>query len=124
MVSPPKADPVLAVLVAHAEQAGLRVPLTLFVGGTIISGILTSVVEWADAVEATFPTHEGTGVGIGEAISAGVKAAAEGAPSHAPYEVIHLKDVVYMGQPIVNGPPWRGRLNHVSGWMFGALGVG
>jgi hypothetical protein len=117
-------DPVLAVLVAHAEQAGLRVPLTLFVKGTIISGILTSVVEWADEVEATFPTHEGKGMGIGEAIATGVKEAAMSTPDDDPHRVIHLKDVVFMGQPIVNGPPWRGRLSDVSGWMFGALGVG
>lgn len=124
VVTSPQSDPVLAVLVAHAEQAGLRVPLTLFVGGTIISGILTSVIEWADEVEATFPTHEGEGMGIGEAIATGVKEAAEGAPAGTPYQVIHLKDVVFMGQPVVNGPPWRGRLTDVSGWMFGALGVG
>jgi hypothetical protein len=123
VLTSPAGDPVLAVLVAQAEQAGLRVPLTLFVGGTIISGILTSVVEWADEVEATFPVHEGEGMGIGEAIATGVKAAAESAPSDVPYEVIHLKDVVFMGQPVVNGPPWRGRLSQVTGWMFGALGV-
>ncbi|MDQ1287634.1 MAG: hypothetical protein QG622_1199 [Actinomycetota bacterium] len=124
VASSTEGDPVLAVLVAHAEQAGLRVPLTLFVGGTIISGILTSVVEWADEVEATFPSHDGEGMGIGEAIATGVKEAAESAPSDAPYRIIHLKDVVYMGQPVVNGPPWRGRLADVSGWMFGALGIG
>lgn len=123
VVTSSKGDPVLAVLVANAEEAGLRVPLTLFVGGTIISGILTSVIEWADEVQATFPPHTGEGVGMGEAIATGVKAAAENAPRDAPYRMIHLKHVVFMGQPVGNGPPWRGRLAHVSGWMFGALGV-
>ncbi|MFD9767086.1 hypothetical protein ACFWXI_26655 [[Kitasatospora] papulosa] len=146
-------DQVLTQLVRLVNGSDYEFSITLMVNGQTVTGRLISNKKWfelqAETLKASTQTEEGK-LGLhsifeGWAGSAGeyndeleqVQEALDGVdlPKHymkavieaeAPIGFIHLQGarVVYSnGFVPTEGVPWRGRMEHVSGWNLGELGT-
>ncbi|MEN5216836.1 gas vesicle accessory protein GvpU [Pseudomonas pudica] len=115
-----------AVDTANAHK-GNQFPITLTIGGNLVSGILISadayLDEWAEQFSSNFSGDIQTRV-RDEVL--GWKD--EGAPyeeRYVPSQFIHLKQAetyTSSGRPIVaGGSLWRGKLNSVDGFSLGRL---
>jgi hypothetical protein len=125
---PQDQDAFLTRLVEYAIH-GVELPVTLWVGGRMISGILTSGEHFfADALQA---------LGLDEKQPEGSNAEMMAAdfqqwidvyhePFSRPPEFIHLKDArTFKGDgnmiPSDKGTMWRGKLSSIDGFHLGAL---
>lgn len=127
--SPETTDNYLQVLVklVNDVEGGISLPMTLLVGGTLVSGSLIGIREYFDLFAEQFAT-----VFTDPEAAADVKKAivpdmsAPSSPGDPLPQYIHLKDASYyasQGGPIVAGPGvlWRGRITEVGGFHFGRL---
>jgi len=118
------ADDLLGHFVALAGE-GLTMPVTLTVGGSLVTGLLCSGKEYLEGVEASlrkawpeFPDFLG-------AIFKD-RANIYDANDMLVIGFVHLKDArIYNGGvnsiPTDSGVWWRGRIDAVTGWSFGKL---
>ncbi|WP_207006183.1 hypothetical protein [Nocardioides aromaticivorans] len=121
-------DPTLGAFVAAAERRGSEeafgVPVTLWVGGTIVTGLIQNRRYWAKAILAGL--DEGATFGFDRLLEVWEEAEASD-PDHENrvYTFVHLTEArTFMGSQFVpESPtmPWRGRLDAIDGWTFGTL---
>lgn len=122
-----EADGLLQLLVASAN-AGSAAPLTLFVGGATISGVLIGHKEYLDV----FTTHMATGWDedevreLKESFGLFDEPEVEKEDSAQSLRYIHLRDAKVFApgqQPLpANGLLWRGKLAAVDGFSYGIFG--
>ncbi len=125
----PKTDPVLAAFIRSIENlADASIGVTLTTTGGVVSGELVSGTEWA---KAYLEELEGTPAApfLAETFEVLAKSltpkdtkdeAGDGVP-----EFIHLTQARYLNAngmvPQGDTRPWRGRLDQVVAWSFGAM---
>ena len=121
--APPPQDPILAALANAVEEVGTTgVPITLWTGGAVVCGVLTTYATWLRDVVFYFE---------GQTIAAGGDAFAkvyEELPKDRPPDDdhVHLRAAHALDPggelvPAGNGVPWRARLREVDAWSFGVL---
>jgi hypothetical protein len=125
----------LQLLVEDANDFGVEVPITLFVGGSVISGVLTSgriyFEGFADQFAAGWPEEGRQQIRASMATPGEVYpllAPGEKSPRKQPAQFIHLRDArVLAGTQAMphtsQGFLWRGRLAAVGGYALGRLGI-
>lgn len=126
----------LAELVRRANEGGLRVGVTLCVGGAIVSGTLIGgrdyfegIADNAAAATADPATAERARAFFRSPAAMYRAAWGEGGelgPDEDPLAYIHLADARFFiatGQPLPgsHGVLWRGRLAAVDGFVLGAF---
>ena len=123
----------LQLLVEDANDFGVEVPITLFVAGGVITGVLTSgkvyFDRFADRFAAGWPEEGRAEIRASMATPGDVYPRlepGEKSPRKRPAQFIHLRDaqlVTPQGNlpTIGEGLLWRGRLTHVSGYSLGHL---
>jgi hypothetical protein len=121
-------DALMSLLVEVANGGGLKASMTLWIGGSIVSGELVGMGDYIEGVARELEKVGDTGSTladvfrqIGESWLAAVKS--DDAP---PPRLIHLENARSYspgGTPIPSdrGVWWRGRLDSVDGWCFGEL---
>jgi hypothetical protein len=126
-------DPLLAILVEAANKFDADIGLTLYVSGTVVSGILVSGKRFFELM-ADWLTAEGA-QGLADSLARPIaelfsrpdtESADEGEAEVSFSDYIHLRAArVFTSGNDTPLPEtfWRGRLSHVSGWSFGTLGV-
>ena len=114
----PESDWLLTSLVDFINKHGNEVPVTLVVGGVLVSGLLTCYEKYFDAV----------GLDTAELFGAGnfPKSKANGGTTEAALPTfLHVKDARYFpasqALPKNKGVWWRGRIAEVSGFSFGRI---
>jgi hypothetical protein len=137
--TPNPEDFMLNTFVAAANAGKGSVGITLWVGGTIVSGATAGVAEFFDGVAEEFDavsTEVGSdGQALGDVFRMVAYearkdvVAAESEDDPPSFQFIHLKNAKAFSpgsQPIPTnrGVWWRGRLDAVDGWCFGELSVG
>jgi hypothetical protein len=126
----------LAELVRRANEGGLRVGVTLYVGGTIVSGELIGGRDYFEGIaeHAAAATPDAATAERARAFCrspAAMYRAAWGdtdelGPEEDPLAYIHLAHARFFtgtGQPLPDGHGllWRGRLAAVDGFVLGAF---
>ncbi|MCV2879322.1 hypothetical protein OE699_10685 [Sedimentimonas flavescens] len=110
-----EADVLLQVLCAAAENGGGGAPVTLLVGGAIVTGEIIGAKQFYEAV------------GMGDVWVAFHPNGDEDKPPALSRKYIHLENVqIFLGgaAPIPTGETikvWRGKLSEVSGFNTGRL---
>jgi hypothetical protein len=123
-------DTYLQALVKNVNDAEERfsMPMTVLVGGTLVSGSLIGIEEYFETLASEFAamfTDPDEAAMAKESFkpSEDMPPPSEGDPLP---QYIHFKDARYysvQGGPIVAGPGvlWRGRISEVGGFHFGCL---
>jgi hypothetical protein len=123
----------LQLLVEDANDFGLELPITLFVPGAVVAGVLTSGKVYfelfADRFAAGWPAEGRAELRASMAAYGDVYPRlepGEKSPRKRPAQYIHLRDahvVTAQGNlpSTVEGMLWRGRLAAVSGYSLGQL---
>jgi hypothetical protein len=123
----------LQLLVEDANDFGLELPITLFVPGAVVAGVLTSgkvyfdlfadrfAAGWPEEGRAELRASMATPGDVYPRLEPGEKS-----PRKRPAQFIHLRDahvVTAQGNlpATVEGMLWRGRLAAVSGYSLGQL---
>jgi hypothetical protein len=126
----------LQLLVEDANDFGVEVPVTLFVAGAVVTGVLTSgkvyFERFADQFAAGWPEEGRAEIRASMATPGNVYPRlepGEKSPRKRPAQFIHLRDariVTWHGNLPTTGEGvlWRGRLTEVSGYSLGNLAVG
>lgn len=131
---PGDSDWLLMDFVRYANS-GLSLPITLMMGGSLVSGTLIGGAQWLERFsELTFDSLKGVSREIAEVLRGNIASYAEiymrepeeDAP---PASFVHLYNAkIYTGGKIVPtegaGMLWRGRLSEVSGFNLGTLLAG
>jgi hypothetical protein len=128
------ADPILDDLVRLVEKSTAEIPITLMVGGILVSGMLVSHKSYLNYFSTEFPKSCQDAEIVGFIQSQCKKA--EEAPSSPkseegppePRQYIHLKDAKYFVPsqnpiPQAGGIWWRGHMSEVDGFNIGTLGI-
>ena|SRR5258708_21449572 len=119
---------ILVKIVNDAEER-FSLPITILVGGTLVSGALIGVKEYFDAfpsrVAGMFPDDPEASASAREMFSMPEDLLAAPAGDALP-QYIHIRDAKFYtgpGNPVVagDGVLWRGRIAHVGGFNFGSL---
>ena len=121
----PAHDPLLRALVKGVEQqagdGSIKMPITLWVGGTVVWGSLTTWARYLAGLVDYFQTVSGAGGELFEPIYNDL-------PKHkAPDgQHVHLVGARVYGPdgaaiPPTFGVPWRGRIAEIDAWSFGVL---
>jgi len=128
---PVATDWLLQSLVDIANTGGLSFPITLQVGGVLVSGILMSgkryFEEFAQKMGTTVVEDDQDEiVAFFQDLGKSFYAAPTGETPRTPPHFLHLCNVKIFkpdGQPfpIQDGEWWRGRLEAVDGFMLGSL---
>ena len=122
-------DAVLLELV-HAANAGAEIGLTVTVSGQVVTGTLISERVYLTGLARDLEQTRA----LGGAVSAGVEnlesdlyTDVPDGPTGGGSTFFHLKSARYLSagslvpyRPNANGV-WRGRVDHVSGWVLGTL---
>lgn len=123
----------LQLLVEDANDFGLEVPVTLFVAGAVVTGVLTSgkvyFDRFADRFAAGWPEEGRAELRASMATPGDVYPRlepGEKSPRKMPAQFIHLRDarvVTAQGHLPTTGEGllWRGRLAAVGGYSLGQL---
>jgi hypothetical protein len=133
-MSPTNVDWFLQVLVEMANRGDTSFPITLNVGGLLISGNIVAGQAYfeglADSVaESMTGVDEQTREEVKKEVAeAGGMVYSSDAPGGQPH-FIHLRDARIFAPPDQQVPVqksvyWRGRLDAVQGFTFGTLDVG
>jgi len=129
-------DPILRLFASIAEQASFDLGITVAVDGALVTGVLVGQDEWLRLLGQTMDGGESIALslrrylnqGLHEAVAEVIEPMNED-PQPEDHEYLHLKNARYvMGTGFVPTPPaepslWRGRIDHISGWSWGALTV-
>jgi hypothetical protein len=133
-LGPEPGDVVLEELVRLADEDGLEVGITVYIGGTLISGVLTSGRQWFDAVGTRMQSARGPEETKGalmhffraqrnQAFPSSGEADADGKET-PPVGFIHLREARPFdaeGPYLREGVLWRGRLDRIDGFNFGLV---
>jgi hypothetical protein len=121
----------LQLLVEDANDFGMEVPITLFVSGAVVTGILTSgrvyFEQFADKFAAGWPAEGRAEIRASMATPGEVYPLllpGEKSPRKRPAQFIHLRDAQLVSSPRnlpSSGMLWRGRLTEVGGYSLGKL---
>jgi hypothetical protein len=126
----------LRLLVEDANDFGVELPITLFVMGGVVSGVLTSgkvyFERFADQFAAGWPAEGRDKLRESMAAPGAVYPLlepGEKSPRKRPAQYIHLRDAHVVGltghHPASReGLLWRGRLAAVAGYSLGRVGSG
>jgi hypothetical protein len=123
----------LQLLVENANDFGIEVPITLFVPGGVVAGIVTSgkvyfelfaehfAAGWPEEVRAEIQASMATPAEVYPRLEPGEKS-----PRKIPARFIHLRDAQLVSlqgnlPAIGEGMLWRGALAAVSGYSLGWL---
>jgi len=123
-------DQLLASFVRIANRSGVELGITLWVRGTIVTGILVPMGKYLEEVAANFDPVEGAAPFAD--FFRRLKEHSDEQQSRAdddglPVAHIHLRDSRTYAPgadrpiPTRSGVPWRGRLDSVDGFTFGTL---
>jgi hypothetical protein len=126
----------LQLLVEDANDFGVEVPITLFVPGAVVTGVLTSGKDYfelfADRFAAGWPKDGRAAIRASMASPGEVYPRLEPgqkSPRGQPAQFIHLRDAQLVGA--FGGLPsggdgllWRGRLSEVAAYSLGRLVAG
>ncbi|TXK39981.1 hypothetical protein [Nonomuraea sp. C10] len=127
-------DPYLDMFLHRLVEMGSNasVSVTLFIGGSVLTGDLISYDTWQDhLVDSLATAAPGLAAGMREGIDAAKEEAEQGrqvgdeqeesdGALGPPRRFVHLKDAVLInGGSTVAVPLWRGRMECVDGWMLG-----
>jgi hypothetical protein len=128
----PKRDWFLALLVDHVNEHGGSIPLTVTVGGSVVSGTLIGVGEYykrtADDLADVFPSRADS---ITAALQDAGKQSVDSVRKHkeqvrageAELETphfLHLREVRYLSAgPRTQATLWRARIDDVAGFSLG-----
>ena len=131
----PMVDGLLEFLCSLAET-GVELGITLTLGGSVISGQMVGRQRYAGELAERLSGAGEVGVSLGQAIvelltpphlptSEEPDVNGDAADVPADFNFIHLiHATTYHGaQQLGSGEPWRGRLQSVSGWTLGQLGL-
>jgi|SoiMethySBSTD1v2_1073268.scaffolds.fasta_scaffold41027_9 hypothetical protein len=119
------ADWFLEMLVNIADKTEVGVPVTLQVGGTLVSGTLASGKAYFEGI-ASLPFRKGE---IEDELRKAFTDAGDAIPtSDEPPRYVHLRDAHIFSTngtiPTHAGVWWRGRLSEVAGFWIGGLSKG
>ena len=126
----------LQLLVEDANDFGVEVPVTLFVAGAVVTGVLTSgkvyFDAFADRFAAFWPEEAREKIRASMATPGDVYPRlqpGEKSPRQRTAQFIHLRDaqiVTAQGNLPATGEPllWRGRLTEVAGYSIGHMAWG
>ncbi len=124
-------DPLLAILVEAANKFDADIGLTLYVSGTVVSGILVSGKRFFELM-ADWLTAEGA-QGLADSLArpiAELFRRPDAEPADDEHDGLSQPDYIHLRAAQVftsgNDRPlpetlWRGRLSHVSGWSLGTM---
>jgi hypothetical protein len=133
-------DPLLEVWVHQADDGALAgLPVTLMVGGLLVSGTLVGIHQYMEGIANEFRNAPGASEGIGPVLADVFDDAAAGRYDHSEHEApadgdgdpgaeqdahrcfIHLEDVRVLDPQghAARAAWWRGRLTAVDAFMYG-----
>jgi hypothetical protein len=111
------------MLVSLADEIGLSCDITLYVGGTIVSGRLISHSVYFDKFDATFFENASQLQGNAGMFKTCGDKYLDAAKQFSHTAYIHLENIAYhgasQGRLSVNGALWRGRLDVVDAFAMG-----
>jgi hypothetical protein len=123
-------DPLLGIMVEAVNKFGAELPLTLYVSGVVVSGILVSgrrffeqMAEWL-AREGAQEFAENFALPAAELFDGPDTEAGDEEPADLSAIYIHLRAARVFASGSDRPLPetfWRGRLSHVSAWSFGTM---
>ena len=126
-------DGLLAALVLNANQINIGFPITLFVNGMVVTGMLASSRRYFEQLEDTLKQFYSSLPGLNQETIDGAAGQFIGSKDlwideKVPETIgfIHVVDARFYqsGQPIAKaGTAWRGKLSSVDGFIFGRLSV-
>ena len=127
-------DVVLSELVRLADEQGLEVGITVYIGGTVVSGMLVSGQEYLEASALRLQSAEGppeTKAALDRFFRAqrDQQYASSGAASTEgedppPVGYLHLRGARPFdakGPYLEEGVWWRGRIDRIDGFNFGVI---
>lgn len=123
-------DQLLQLIVQHTnDNVGNRHPITLTVGGNLVSGHLIDADAYMDAMADQFASQFDEGDGSADSIRRSIVGLKyipnEDLEKNVPPQFIHLEDAEVFtssGRPIVSGGLlWRGKLSSVDGFSIGRI---
>lgn len=115
-------DPVLAGIVGMAHDQGIELPVTLFVAGSTVEGVVVSEPRWMDRLAEVLEAPGSAGAGSIAQVFREIRMTVE---LHAITEpglrdFVHLVDaVVRAGHELQSVGLWRIRVEDVTGWKLG-----
>jgi len=128
----PDRDWFLALLVDHVNEHGGSIPLTVTVGGSLITGTLIGVGEYyertADDLADVFPsradaiteTLQQAGANSVDAVKRHKEQVRKGKTELETPHFLHLRNVRYLSAGPSSSPLlWRGRIDDVAGFSLG-----
>jgi hypothetical protein len=128
-------DTVLETLVRLADRHDLKVGITLYMGGTMLSGVLVSGRDWFDGTAMRLSQARGSGEAAkvladffrqqrDQEFPASGEADPDDTDGEAPVGYIHLAGARPFdagGSYLREGMWWRGRIDRVDGFHFGVV---
>lgn len=109
-------DVFLQTLVSMNNSKCTEMPVTLIVGGSIVSGVLIDVKQYFESIGKQLSTDEETQKAVAKYSDLDTE-------KNWPPQYIHLKNARFLSStgmvPANEGVLWRGKVNAVSGFTFG-----
>ncbi|PEN15107.1 hypothetical protein CRI94_02125 [Longibacter salinarum] len=132
----PERDWFLALLVDHVNEHGGSIPLTITVGGSVVTGTLIGVGEYyertADDLSDVFPSRADTitealqqaGTDSVNAVKRHKEQVRKGETELETPHFLHLRNVQFLSAgPTTETALWRGRIDDISGFSLGEATV-
>ncbi len=116
-------DPVLVALAGAADGSGIGLPVTLFVAGSTVEGVIVSEPKWMDRLAEILeaPGTPGTDMVAGVFREIRMTVELDSIAGPGARDFIHLVDVVMRtGEQLQSEGLWRIRLDAVLGWKLGS----
>lgn len=110
----------MTLFVGQNDDSKNRLPMTVAIGGLLISGTVVSAKIWKESLVAAIePAQPDLAESMGAIMSAIADAQATDDPVPT-FRHIHMLDVrVVSGDSSYWLPAWRGNLDKLTGWAFG-----
>lgn len=114
-------DPLLVAFAQHASSTGGEWPLTLLVGGQLVSGVLVSEERWHAEMAAAFDDAPASAVveGLGRQFREWRAAAVLEGVEAGEVDHLHLVGAQVAGTARLGR--WRVRVSAVDGWRLGRM---
>ncbi|HHP7238019.1 hypothetical protein [Longibacter sp.] len=130
--STPDRDWFLALLVDHVNEHGGSIPLTVTVGGSVITGTLIGVAEYykrtADDLAEVFPsradaiteTLQQAGANSVDAVKRHKEQVRKGETELETPHFLHMREVRYLSAGLsASDKLWRARIDDIAGFSLG-----
>jgi hypothetical protein len=128
----PERDWFLALLVDHVNERGGEIPLTVTVGGSVVTGTLIGVGEYyertAEDLAEVFPSRADAitaalnqaGAESVDAVKRHKEQVRKGETELETPHFLHLRDVRYLSAgPRTQASLWRARIDDIAGFSLG-----